>query len=163
MNEMNELNKFCKKQIIERNNNKLWNSFYEICLKNNINEFDNFITKFYGDYERIFKLELKYDNEGDGLLIKLHENKYFDILDHILNLKWNNELMINNLMTILVDNNDYYRLEKLTNKSLYCLGFADMDTCHYCLRKAKQNNNTQIIEWLNNYFEYLGQLKNINN
>jgi len=160
---MDKLNKFCKEQIIERNNNKLWNSFYEICLKNNINEFDNFITINYGDYERIFKLELKYDNDGLGLLIKLYKNKYFDILDHILNLKWKNELIINNLMAKLVDNNDYYRLEKLTNKTLYCLGMADMDVCHYCLRKAKKNNNTQIVEWLNNYFEYLGELKNINN
>ena len=158
---MNELNKFCKEQIIERNNNKLWNSFYEICLKNNINEFDNFITKNYGDYERIFKLELKYDNDGVGLLIKLYENKHFDILDHILNLKWNNELVINNLMANLVDNNDYDRLEKLTNKTLYCLGMGDMDVCHYCLRKAIKNNNIQIIEWLNNYFEYLGELRNI--
>lgn len=160
---MNELNKFCKEQIIERNNNKLWNSFYEICLKNNINEFDNFITKNYGDYERIFNLESKYDNDKTGLLIKLYENKYFHILDHILNLKWNNELFLNNLMPALVDDNDYYRLEKLTNKSLYCLGMADMDVCHYSLRKAKKNNNIKIIEWLNNYFEYLGELKNINN
>jgi hypothetical protein len=160
---MNELNKFCKDQIIERNNNKLWYSFKEICFNNNINEFDNFIMENYGDYERIFKLELKYDNDGVGLLIKLYENKYFDILDHILNLKWNNELIINNLMAKCVDDNDYYRLEKLTNKTLYCLRMADMDVCHYCLRKSKKNNNTQIIEWLNNYFQYLGELKNINN
>jgi len=160
---MDELNKFCKEQIIERNNNKLWNSFYEICLKNNINEFDNFIIQNYGDYERIFKLELKYDNDGFGLLIKLYENKHFDILDHILNLKWNNELIINNLMAKCVDDNDYYRLEKLTNKTLYCLGMTDIDVCHYCFRKATKNNNTKIIKWLNNYFQYLGELKNINN
>ena len=85
------------------------------------------LQKNYGDYERIFKLELKYDNDGVGLLIKLYKNKYFDILDHILNLKWNNKLIINNLMAKFVDDNDYYRLEKLTNKTLYCLGMVDTD------------------------------------
>ena len=86
---MDKLNKFCKDQIKNRNN-KLWNFFYEICLKNNIYEFDNFIMENYGNYEMIFKLEIKYDNDKTGLLIKLYENKYFYILDHILNLKWKN-------------------------------------------------------------------------
>ena len=42
---MNELNEFFKSQIINRNNKKIWNSFYEICFENNIKKFDEFIIK----------------------------------------------------------------------------------------------------------------------
>ena len=47
-------------------------------------------------------------------------------------------------MAKCVDDNDYYRLEKLTNKNLYCLGMADMDVCHYCLRKSKKHNPSRL-------------------
>lgn len=146
---MDELNKFCKMQIKLRNEHKIWNTFYDICFENDNNKLENYIMENNGDYKSIFKLEIKYDSDGSGILIKLYEKSCHDVLDYILDLEWKNELFINNLLARFVEHSNHHRLKKLTNKSLYCLGACDIDLYNHCCESTR---NPKIIDWLDNYF-----------